>query len=675
LPSTPVHAVPDRLLVLTWRSIAGDGRDAAGSRARAPAVAAQLHYLRQFATVVSLGPAMEALGTGQALPPRAVALTFDDGYRSHLEIAAPLLEQLGLPATFFLAPAVLSGDSRLQAQLLEWAFAASRHSSVRWNGATLPTSGQPGQTALCWAQDQLGRLPQPARERAADELMEVLLPETDPNERTPFLDWNGARQLVRGGFSFGSRSMDHHPIPREPGDHQLQELVTARRQLQEKLDVPMRLLAYPNGVDPTHNQQMLQAIRHAGYTHAFTTRAGAVRRTTPAYGAPRVAVPRRWLPSVSRARLLGSVRPHGKATQPRLGLPRPHQDRFPPVRLEAVRLEDVAEDLSRLALETRNVFATWEWLSTWWRHFGTGHRDLVTACRSADGEIIGVLPLYLWSSRPLQILRFIGHGAGDQLGPVYAMADAAAVADAMRWTLERLRWDIFLGDQLPAPALWSSFLNAKVLLREGNPVLHAPGDGWDGYLARRSSNFRQQLGRRERRLVREHRLAFRLVQDAEELPDALDTLFRLHALRWPEGSAFQAKEAFHRELAAIGFAQGWTRLWLLELDGEAVAAWYGLRFAGIESYYQAGRDPAWDHRSVGFVLLAHSIRRAFEDGMEEYRFLRGHEAYKYRFAEEDSGLETIALTRGPTAHLALSTIRRAYPIVKDRIGQLRWRLV
>jgi CelD/BcsL family acetyltransferase involved in cellulose biosynthesis len=108
-----------------------------------------------------------------------------------------------------------------------------------------------------------------------------------------------------------------------------------------------------------------------------------------------------------------------------------------------------------------------------------------------------------------------------------------------------------------------------------------------------------------------------------------------------------------------------------------VAAWYGLRFAGTESYYQAGRNPAWDHRSVGFVLLAHSIRSAFDDGVQEYRFLRGQEAYKYRFAEEDAGLETIALTRGPAAKLALSAVRHAYasPIVKSHLGRFRWKLV
>jgi CelD/BcsL family acetyltransferase involved in cellulose biosynthesis len=335
----------------------------------------------------------------------------------------------------------------------------------------------------------------------------------------------------------------------------------------------------------------------------------------------------------------------------------------------------VRQELSALAFETRNIFATWEWMSTWWRHLGTGRRSLLTVCRSADDQVIGVLPFYLWSSRPLRILRFMGHSAGDHLGPIHLAQHEDTIAHATRQALERLRWDIFLGEQLPAPGQWSSLLGAKVLVREGNPVLRAPADGWDGFLASRSPNFRQQVGRRERRLAREHQLAFRLVETADDLPAALDTLFRLHALRWPGGSTFQVRAGFHREFAAVALARGWLRLWFLELDDRPVAAWYGLRFAGVESYYQAGRDPAWDHRSVGFVLLAHSIRRAFEDGMEEYRFLRGGETYKSRFAEEDAGLETIALTRGPIAGLALSTARRAYPVVKERIGQLRWKLV
>ena len=40
---------------------------------------------------------------------------------------------------------------------------------------------------------------------------------------------------------------------------------------------------------------------------------------------------------------------------------------------------------------------------------------------------------------------------------------------------------------------------------------------------------------------------------------------------------------------------------------------------------------------MGFVLLAHSIRSAFEDGMREYRFLRGGDSYKGRFCRRRPG--------------------------------------
>ena len=95
-------------------------------------------------------------------------------------------------------------------------------------------------------------------------------------------------------------------------------------------------------------------------------------------------------------------------------------------------------------------------------------------------------------------------------------------------------------------------------------------------------------------------------------------------------------------------------MWLLEVDGVPRAAWYGFRFCGVEAYYQAGRDPAWDRWSVGWILLVHSVREALADGMREYRFLRGGEGYKYRWTTTDPGLDTIGLARGAAGHAALA---------------------
>ena len=49
-----------------------------------------------------------------------------------------------------------------------------------------------------------------------------------------------------------------------------------------------------------------------------------------------------------------------------------------------------------------------------------------------------------------------------------------------------------------------------------------------------------------------------------------------------------------------------------------------------------------------------SIRSAFEDGMREYRFLRGGDAYKGRFADADPGVETMVLGRGSLGRPAVA---------------------
>ncbi len=68
-----------------------------------------------------------------------------------------------------------------------------------------------------------------------------------------------------------------------------------------------------------------------------------------------------------------------------------------------------------------------------------------------------------------------------------------------------------------------------------------------------------------------------------------------------------------------------------------------------------------DRESVGFVLLVHAVRDALESGAREFRFLRGDEDYKYRFADADAPVGTCAVPRGVRgrAAVALAARRRA----------------
>jgi CelD/BcsL family acetyltransferase involved in cellulose biosynthesis len=336
-------------------------------------------------------------------------------------------------------------------------------------------------------------------------------------------------------------------------------------------------------------------------------------------------------------------------------------------------LEALGDEWRPLAERTRNVFSTWEWARTWWRHFGDGREQSVVGWREPDGALAGILPVYLHSRGPLRVARFIGQGPADQLGAVCAPDTQPAAARALAGALRRgpLRAGVFVGDNLLVPERWPDLLGGTVLRREPTPLLHVRGRGWDEFLASKSSNFRSQVRRNERKLVRDHGLAFRLAA-GDTLDSDFPELVRLHREQWGARSdAFAGPlEAFHRDFAQVALERGWLRLWLAEIEGRVVAAWYGFRYAGVESYYQSGRSGDWDRLSVGRVLLVHSMRCAFEDGLDEYRLLRGGEAYKDRFADEDPGLETVAVGRGAgRALVGAADLLRRVPAGRRLLGR------
>ncbi|MGH3127470.1 MAG: GNAT family N-acetyltransferase [Gaiellaceae bacterium] len=297
-----------------------------------------------------------------------------------------------------------------------------------------------------------------------------------------------------------------------------------------------------------------------------------------------------------------------------------------------------------LAERAGSIFATALWSRLWWEHFGGERELLLHAMRSSNGSLTAVLPLYAWRRRLPRVLRFLGHGPGDELGPVHERGGQMVAGHALATALDALDWDVFFGEQLPGDEGWHELLGGREWRREASPSLRLPAT-WDEYLAARSRNFREQLRRREAALRREGDVVTRLA-DATTLDRDLDALFALHRARWGATPTDFGDTPFHRELAREALERGWLRLWLLELDGRPIAAWHGFQVGTVCSYYQAGRDPGLERHSIGYLLMAHSIHAAIAEGATEYRFGRGDEAFKTRFASHDPGLETVVLNRG-----------------------------
>ena len=332
---------------------------------------------------------------------------------------------------------------------------------------------------------------------------------------------------------------------------------------------------------------------------------------------------------------------------------------------------DDAADFARLEPEWKAVlgsspsnclFLTWEWLHTWWKHLAGERRLHVLVVRS-DRSLQAVAPLairprYLSRLRPFAALEFLGTGSigsdyldlivrrGQEAPVLKALADHLAHGTLML-ELAQVRKDRSLARSL-AEAItrqgWSQFALKTAVC----PFIDLSGQSWRSYLTSLGPAHRANLLRRLRNLERRYEVRFEEVATEAERGEALALLVRLHNLRWRNlggSTAFYLPGllAFHDEFSALALQRGWLRLFVLRLDGRAVAALYGFRYGRTFYFYQSGFDPAFGSYSVGLVTMGLTIRRAIEEGASEFDLLHGAEAYKFLWAREARELERLEI--------------------------------
>jgi len=336
--------------------------------------------------------------------------------------------------------------------------------------------------------------------------------------------------------------------------------------------------------------------------------------------------------------------------------------------------DSMRADWEALASRSGNPFLTWEWMSLWWRHFGGEARLRLVKCRRSDESVAAILPLCLARWRGgITVMRFVGHLA-DELGPVCPPDDRTRATLAVRRLVrDEPEADLVLLERLGGGAEWARLLEGRLVSRVSSPELRRYGRSWAEVRSSLSRNLRQDMGRKDRRLRRRHKVVYQFVDDAEQLPAAFDALEQLHKARWGhEGQVTDAQWRFYREFARTALDRGWLRLWVLHLDDEPVAAILGFRYGGDEWFVQTGRDPELEAEAVGFVLLAHAVRMSMLEGVEAFRFLRGDEPYKRRFSNSDDGLATVAMPTsvvGAVLGGGLTVARKLPPEVRLRVAR------
>src|SRR5215471_10619253 len=242
-----------------------------------------------------------------------------------------------------------------------------------------------------------------------------------------------------------------------------------------------------------------------------------------------------------------------------------------------------------------SVFLTWQWQTHWAKAFAHDRPLHILSVTDADGSLAGLLPLY--ADQPT-LLRLLG---GIDVSDYLDLIAPAGREDEVWQSLlqhraaERVEWDLHaIRAASPTMTLLPSLAPAHGLqvtstVEERCPVLALPSS-WDDYLATLSSKDRHELRRKMRKLERElPGVVVRSHDAAEGWDEALSVFLGLHRLSKVGKARFmdeRMERFFHDATLALARA-GWARLWFLDHEGKAVAAFLCVEFAGSVGVYNA----------------------------------------------------------------------------------------
>jgi peptidoglycan/xylan/chitin deacetylase (PgdA/CDA1 family) len=239
-----------------------------------PTFRAVCRHLSVNYKVMPLAEMMNQLDAGQALPRGAVAITFDDGLASNYHLAFPVLKELGLPATIFLATGFLDHTHPLWFQEVDVI--------LRARGAS--------KDELSQTLSRLKTLPDPEM-RAQIAKLGPAAAGTAPASTLP-LTWDQVREMKASGLiEFGGHTHTHPILAQCTAEQQAEEIRKCRERITSELGAAPTLFAYPNGGAADFTEETRRLLAEQGFTSAFTMMPARVTAASPRHALPRYGNP------------------------------------------------------------------------------------------------------------------------------------------------------------------------------------------------------------------------------------------------------------------------------------------------------------------------------------------------------------------------------------------------
>jgi peptidoglycan/xylan/chitin deacetylase (PgdA/CDA1 family) len=224
-----------------------------------------LSHIRYFARSFDLVSVADVV-SGR-LPRRPLLVTFDDAYRSVLDVAGPILREYQAPSVFFLNSGTVRGQRLPIDNLLSLAVSSFGFDSVR---AKLRLRAA-ASSAVDLLADHVASLDRDGADRLEHELLDILgVTAAEVWSRSGiFMDAEAVRGLSAFRIEVGNHSMHHRffrSLPRELLRHEIRESQLA---LERMSGAPVVSLSIPYGNRLDATDDALEIARSSGHRAIF----------------------------------------------------------------------------------------------------------------------------------------------------------------------------------------------------------------------------------------------------------------------------------------------------------------------------------------------------------------------------------------------------------------------
>jgi peptidoglycan/xylan/chitin deacetylase (PgdA/CDA1 family) len=256
---------------------------------------AHMQYLKQNFRIIRF----EESWAGLREP--AVAITFDDGYADNVLEALPILENIGVPATFFVTTGTIGTRHEFSWDELERIILGQTdypaqftyqydHHEKGWPTAT----SQQRQAMYSDLLPLIQRLPSKQREEWLGDLRKWAGLNQEGRKANRPLTHDELRLLGQNRWAtIGAHTVTHTPLSALSADEQRSEILSSRQYLEDFLGKEITVFSYPFGEKRDYNTHSVRICREAGFIRAAANFPGQTHRWTDPFQIPRQLV-RNW---------------------------------------------------------------------------------------------------------------------------------------------------------------------------------------------------------------------------------------------------------------------------------------------------------------------------------------------------------------------------------------------